>query len=176
MKLKGFNGLTHLFLAIRVPGEVRVMENASITVEIDYDVEAEYERIKVDFEIIELTKSPLRMTISAHRKLKFLIYFERRFRQNEYLSWKNKRMTGMKVTWKYNQNVEQKSIFKKSNKDFIELANMLEAVHSESYLWRIIKAAKVDWYIEREDSSSRYPAISLGNFRYLCILNFLKKI
>ena len=163
MKLKGFHSLTHLFLVIRVPGEVSVMENASITVEIDYDIEPEYEQIKVDFKIIELTKSPLRMTISAHRKLKFLIYLERSFQQNEYRSWKNKRMTGMKVTWKYNQNVEQKSIFEKSNKDFIELANMLEAVHSESYLWGIIKAAKVDWFIEREDSSSRYTTISLGD-------------
>lgn len=152
------------------------MENASITVEIDYDIEPEYEQIKVDFKIMELTKSPLRMTISAHRKLKFLIYFERKFKQEEYLSWKNKRMTGMKVTWKYNQNVEQKSIFKKSNKDFIELANMLEAVQSESYLWRIIKAAKVDWFIEREDLSSIYTTISLGDYKILgvsCIPNFL---
>ena len=160
--MKGDNVLSNPSLVIRVPGEVSSMENASITLEIDYDVEPEYERIRLDFKSLELTKNPLRTTISVHRKLKFLIYFERKFKIEEFISWKNKRMTGMKVKWKYNQKVEQKPIFEKNNKDFIELANILQAVHSESYLWSIVKAAKVDWFIEREDSSSKSTTISLG--------------
>ncbi len=160
--MKGDNVLSNPSLVIRVPGEVSSMENASITLEIDYDVEPEYERIRLDFKSLELTKNPLRTTISVHRKLKFLIYFERKFKIEEFISWKNKRMTGMKVKWKYNQKVEQKPIFEKNNKDFIELANILQAVHSESYLWSIVKAAKVDWFIEREKSSSKSTTISLG--------------
>ena len=160
--MKGYNFLTNPSLVIRVPGEISSMENASITLEIDYDLEPEYEQIRLDFKSLELTKSPLRMTISAHRKLKFLIYFERKFQKEEFISWKSKRMTGMKVKWKYNKKVEQKPIFENSNKNFIELANMLEAVHSESYLWSIVKAAKVDWFIEKEDSSSKTTTINLG--------------
>ena len=130
------------------------MENASITLYIEYDVEPEYEKIRFNFEDLVLDKSPIRLTFSVHRKLKFSIYFMRDFSFEEFNSWKKKRMTGMLVTWKYNQNFKNKAYFQKSNKDFIKIANMLVEVGSERTMWNNIKDAKVDWFVEKEYSYS----------------------
>ena len=90
------------------------MENATIHLDIDYDVEPEYEKIELDFKTLELTETPMKLTFPVHRKLKFLIYFVRRFDQDEFNSWKTKRMTGMRVKWKYNKDYKEKQMFEGS--------------------------------------------------------------
>ena len=145
------------------------MDNATIFFDIDYDIEPEYEKIKLDFKTLELTDTPMKLTFSVHRKLKFLIYFERRFDRDEFNSWKTKRMTGMRVKWKYNNEYKEKQMFEDYNKNFIRLTNLLVAVNSE-ILWENIKAAKVEWYIKREDSSSYSSGKILGLGKYFVLL------
>ena len=143
------------------------MENATIHLDIDYDVEPEYEKIELDFKTLELTETPMKLTFPVHRKLKFLIYFVRRFDQEEFNSWKTKRMTGMRVKWKYNKDYKEKQMFEDYNKNFIRLTNLLVAVNSE-ILWENIKAAKVEWFIKREESSSYSSGKTLGLGKHFC--------
>ena len=154
-----------------MPGHIASLKNASILLDIDYDIEPEYEEIEFKRIEVELTDTPMSVSFSVYRKLRFQIYFKRRFNQGEFDSWKNKRMTGMRVKWKYNGDFKEKQIFEDYNKNFIKLTNLLLAVDSET-LWKNIIAAKVDWFIKREYSSSysRGKAIGLGK-QYSFILS-----
>ena len=146
-----------------MPGHISSLENALILLDLDYDIEPEYEQIELNLRELDLTDTPMRLTFSVYRKLRFQIYFKRRFNQDEFNSWKTKRMTGMRVKWKYNEDFKEKQVFEDYNKNFIKLTNLLVAVDSET-LWKNIIAAKVDWFIKREESSSysRGKAIGLG--------------
>ena len=137
------------------------MENESILLDIDYDLEPEYEHIELNLRELDLTETPMRLTFSVYRKLRFQIYFKRRFNQDEFQSWKTKRMTGMRVKWKYIGDFKEKQVFEDYNKNFIKLTNLLVAVDSET-LWENIIAAKVDWFIKREESSSFSSGKAIG--------------
>ena len=159
-------------LIIRVPSHISLLKNASILLDIDYDIEPEYEFIKLNLKKIELTGSPMKLTLSVDRQLRFLINFKRNFNQESFDSWKTKRTTGMRVTWKYNMDFKEKSIYKGYNRNFIKLTNLLVAVDSET-LWKNVIAAKVKWFIKREDSSS-YSKDLLNCILYLGLYFLIK--
>ena len=108
-----------------MPGHITSLENALILLDIDYDIEPEYEQIELNLRELDLTDTPMRLTFSVYRKLRFQIYFKRRFNQDEFNSWKTKRMTGMRVKWKYNEDFKEKQVFEYYNKNFIKLTKNL---------------------------------------------------
>ena len=60
-----------------MPGHISSLENALILLDIDYDIEPEYEQIELNLRELDLTDTPMRLTFSVYRKLRFQIYFKK---------------------------------------------------------------------------------------------------
>ena len=143
---KNFKLYVRFDLNIYIPKSVK-KSNATIDIRIDHDIAVEQEYIRIQYEEIDIGKNK-----SFEKKLNVRdcysscrIDFTRSMTKEAFKKWKNKRFTGMRVTWKFNGNIEPEekwvSSYLGSNNDmFCKIVNILkEGKNNKDGLWEEIK-------------------------------------
>ena len=88
------------FMHFKPPKDVT--QNVSLFLKIEYDINQEFEKIKVNHEELGLFENPMLVELKKHDF--FDVEFKRDFvNEANLLSWKKKKITGMKVSWDFSE-------------------------------------------------------------------------
>ena len=137
-------------------------ENYLITIE--YDIEPKYECIRFD----SLSNECLNKNVTKYEGTfhefdgKRIIFTRDFFNYDEILKWKKKRSTGFIVHWNCTncQNIKIGNSFswKKNNKIFVKIANVLHMGTYPAVVWKAFKQAKISKF---QSGNSKYQDGSL---------------
>ena len=91
------------YMKFKPPKEMA--HNISLFLQIEYDINKEFEKIELNYKEIELSENPMLVELQLE---KFRPYFDLVFKRDfvneiNFLSWKKKKMTGMKISWYYSE-------------------------------------------------------------------------
>ena len=127
-------------LMIYVPADMN--NNASQIIEIDMDIgEETFDTIKVEITTVENDKTDIKVEYIRQNERDYQIVltplprsvclkYSRTIYEDDYLTWKNKRHTGMTVSWRYEippqEEAEPYYRFTEDNKYFALLANIIQ--------------------------------------------------
>ena len=134
-------------LKINVPKSLQ-KSNATIDIDIIYDIEVGPENIRIEYNEIELGNKTYNTTLNVTECYIYcLIDFNRYFTKEGLEEWKNRRFTGMKVIWNMkmeNVRPKEEEKFDKSllNNVFCKMVNMIKKEQNNEKIWRIIKSNK----------------------------------
>ena len=77
----------------------------------------------------------------------FYLVFDRFLTELDFSKLKRKSMPGMRTQWHYNGTVELGRDFRRENRNFVRLANIVHSVENHQTVWAAVKAVRLDWVI-----------------------------
>ena len=69
----------------------------------------------------------------------FFITYKRIMTTENFLDWKSKRNTGLRLSWSFDTETEREYKYREDNKYFIKLANLLHSSQNKAEIWREIR-------------------------------------
>ena len=136
---------------IYIPEEIQYVDNASIIIRIEHDTD-DKEYINLNNNKLDLSQAePLELVLPvSHCGRLCYITFWREMEPEYFTRWKQKRMTGMKVSWHYNTSVDSQSFYLKRNENFIRMVNIIHEAPPDllAKIWAFIKEIKASWSLD----------------------------
>ena len=118
----------------------------SINLKIEYYINTEFEEIKLNYQNLELLENPMVIEYEVSKSYRdyVILTFERRFSHTKnFILWKKKQMTGMKVSWHYSEEFIPTS---KGNRLMNSLVKYTTKYYNDKrkidVLWNFIKEEK----------------------------------